>query len=107
MIPSEIRMARAVPNRRVREPQGPQEQKVLVACLEQEEEKLPERRKERGLSGPRRWREEGLREDSVANSIREVECNDPEKSLWEFHQEVTEDFLKSDFSGGGVGGVGQ
>lgn len=31
MIPSEIRMARAVPNRRGREPQGPQEQRVLVA----------------------------------------------------------------------------
>ncbi|ELK09913.1 hypothetical protein PAL_GLEAN10013149 [Pteropus alecto] len=65
-----------------------------MAWPEPEEEKLPERRKERGLSGPRRRREEGLGEDSVANSITEVECNDPEKSLWEFRQEVTEDFLK-------------
>lgn len=42
----------------------------------------------------------GTQGNSVGGSIGEVECNDPEKSLWEFRQEVTEDFLKSDFSGG-------
>lgn len=52
------------------------------------------------MSGPRRWREEGLGEGGVGNSIREVVCNDPGKSLWGFRQEATEDFLKSDFSGG-------
>lgn len=58
------------------------------------------------MSGPRRWREEGLGEDGVGNSIREVACNDPGKSLWGFRQEATEDFLKSDFSGA-EGGDGQ
>lgn len=58
------------------------------------------------MSGPRRWREEGLGEGGVGNSIREVAYNDPGKSLWGFRQEATEDFLKSDF-GGGEGGDGQ
>lgn len=42
LTPSEIRTARVVPTRRVREPQGPQEQMVLAARPARGDGKVPE-----------------------------------------------------------------
>lgn len=81
-------MARGVPIKRVREPQGPQDR-----CPAKEKREIA--REVKGNGNFRATEVKGgetFEGDRVDSSIREVKWNDPEKCLLEFQEEVTELF---------------
>lgn len=83
--------ARAAPTagQRASRPRG---RTALVECPPNKKETLPERRKDMGISGPQRSREERLWRRMGWATTRAVKRNDPEKCLLEFHGEPTGDF---------------